>query len=121
MSRQIEFRAWDKRNKEMVYSSKEDSFYINTKCALFMYYYTKLNDYYRDYELDQFTGLLDKNGTKIYEGDVVEYLYSKENIIVWDDKRASFKIKTKYDGDSVGITEFNRDEVEVIGNIHKEQ
>ena len=76
--RPIEFRAWDKKELRMI-----DEF-----------------DQMRDWEwkdsgdfiLMQFTGLLDKNGTKIFESDLTSdyddgaYQY----VIVWREERAQF-------------------------------
>ena len=87
----------------------------------------------------QFTGLTDKNGEKIFEGDLLDgfeypFYRSEDNAhnyfgeIVWFDKAGAFGLVThKYPtsnvrGISAGncdyIEEFDLGEWEIIGNIH---
>ena len=89
---------------------------------------------YKDAEVDsdtvgQYTGLTDKNGKKIFEGDIIHLEYSqvffggvyfgeytaevsyKEGCFITDGINNGDEIETPLSG-------FDNDEVEIIGNIH---
>lgn len=74
-------------------------------------------DYVIPETVGQYTGLTDKNGTKIFEGDVVDILTENEEIgvIVYDD--GGFQVDA--DGFSVDLhSNINGTDLEIIGNIH---
>ncbi len=105
--RDIKFRVWNKTNMKWVGFGVYDGLhedYVKEHCS----------------EIMQYTGLKDKNGKEIYEGDIISYKDGRVCEITWHEHTASF--------DSRGLTSNgiprplnDRPHIlcEVIGNIYE--
>jgi len=132
--KEVKFRAWDSEANIMIYSDHR------TRKLYDVYYGFEMNekgelecrwegDFSESHVLDggnldnimQYTGLKDKKGVEIYEGDIVEYeLFGREKrmTIEYDQESASFRYciadEIKFTFDSG-----NNERMSVIGNIYE--
>lgn len=125
MNRKIKFRAWDNENKYMI-TSKQGIF---TALRNSMNITVQDNGYYNNgdllkpnkekYTLMQYTGLKDKNGVEVYEGDIVKAkFYGKEVVGEIGFNSGCFLLWNSCVSDN---QLFIFTDIEVIGNIYENE
>ena len=117
--REIKFRAWDKENKKMLPVNTLSLKSTNINVANHFSHDIPDNPsachmFKANAVLMQFTGLLDKNGVEIYEGDILKSYTTYPLEVYWMGIAWGFRWK----GDEQIIT-FEDDEESVVGNKFK--
>lgn len=111
--RPIKFRAWHTTQKKML-----SGFYLDSNGQIGVWNNEETEIDFGPYpylELMQFTGLHDKNGTEIYEGDVCR-TDAGIAAVKWSDRGGSFLWAMNQ---GTYIIDAFRDMAEVLGNIHE--
>ncbi|MDO4605237.1 MAG: YopX family protein [Helcococcus sp.] len=115
------FRVWDESIRYMDYRARVTTTddYIKVEVLDAFCDWRKLEK--RQYELMQSTGLKDKNGKEIFEGDIVEVSKGFTKIICYSVNEGNWKLRpaNKQGACSYFSNYENTAEWEIIGNIYE--
>lgn len=120
--REIKFRAWDKRHKEwcehftLDFEKNSESYIDNVYGGSFQH--CTEND--ENVILMQYTGLKDKNGEEIYEGDIVTQTDDIESLKgAVSFSKGMFCIPSSRGLKILGGHDYKERDTEIIGNVYE--
>src|SRR5699024_142208 len=125
MNREIKFRGWERELQMMVYDTELGGWHFEYDGNPVRAVNQMINEEDYFYDLMQYTGLKDKNGTEIYEGDILSTDLDRPYLII-EFRNGAFMFqchdngKDYYDfmattGENSNFTKYH----EVIGNIYE--
>lgn len=133
MKDRFRFRAWNKEEKKMYYDAQDTYDYMTGNPVIFAESFGCLLSNDEEWEVEQCTGLSDKNGNLIYEGDVVRGEKEIGTVKYGKHPRTNshsielgfyidWEMKHPWRSDICYWTSpENPDCIEIIGNIHEQK
>ena len=113
MNERFKFRVWD---KEFNQYWADEAIKENAAWLLF-----PDNDNINNVEIEQCTGLKDKNGKMIYDGDLVKLGEYGVCQVIWSDDTAEFMFKNLNEDLCEHVDTMLMYDWEVVGNIHENE
>ena len=112
------FRAWDADFKKMIYEFTRDGYSVDMQEGILEVGSCDGDGDYFALPLMQFTGLLDKNGKEIYEGDIIlSFEFCSEKFTVeFFMPYAGFRLCNKNNAYPMNYDQSN---YKIIGNIYE--